>query len=122
MISTYLRQAHNVAKGREDEDSLAEELICNTVHKLTGVQAAQEVLLPLTDGVEPVHSASHDLRVQLPAPIARALHPPSMFFHSSFFCGILGRLLDDCLVFHFVDTVTGGIRLTCANSMQQTVC
>lgn len=96
MISTYLRQAHNVAKGREDEDSLAEELICNTVHKLTGVQAAQEVLLPLTDGVEPVHSASHDLRVQLPAPIARALHPPSMFSIPVlllYFEEITGRLL-----------------------------
>lgn len=77
----YLGQAHNIAERREDKDPLAEELVCDAVHKLSSIEAAQEVLLPLPDGVEPVDSASHDLRVQLPASIASILQQPYMVIH-----------------------------------------
>ena len=69
----YLGESHDITKRREDKHTLAKELVCDTVHKLARVQTAQEVLLPLANGVEPVDSADHDLRVKLSASIPSIL-------------------------------------------------
>ena len=47
--AAYLWESHDLSKRSEDKDALAKQLICHAVHKLTSIQASQEVLLPLTD-------------------------------------------------------------------------